>query len=174
VIERFPPGEVLWFGPRNACRTARQLKASFVNAGIEIADAKNGQAIELGDGAELRVLVAGKRGAVLLLEWDRFRAVLPLGASFEDLEALHYGVDIGPVTALLLADQGYAPANPPEWIDNLRPQVVLLNVEPGGRQELPSTETLAAIEGYTLLRTDENGWIELSTDGERLWVEVAR
>ncbi len=33
---------------------------------------------------------------------------------------------------------------------------------------------LAAVEGYTLLRTDRNGWIELTTDGKQLWVEVER
>jgi beta-lactamase superfamily II metal-dependent hydrolase len=37
---------------------------------------------------------------------------------------------------------------------------------------MPSKETLEAVEGYTLLRTDQNGWIELSTDGEQMWVEV--
>jgi hypothetical protein len=31
-----------------------------------------------------------------------------------------------------------------------------------------------AMQGCTLLRTDQNGWIELSTDGERMWVEVER
>ncbi len=35
-------------------------------------------------------------------------------------------------------------------------------------------QTLEALEGYQLLRTDLNGWIEVSTDGERLWVEVER
>jgi hypothetical protein len=30
------------------------------------------------------------------------------------------------------------------------------------------------MHGYTLLRTDRNGWIELSTDGEQMWVEVER
>jgi hypothetical protein len=39
---------------------------------------------------------------------------------------------------------------------------------------MPSKETLVAVEGYTLLRTDQKGWIELSTDGERMWVEAAR
>ena len=39
---------------------------------------------------------------------------------------------------------------------------------------LPSLETLQVLEGYTLLRTDENGWIELTTDGEQMWVEVER
>jgi hypothetical protein len=27
---------------------------------------------------------------------------------------------------------------------------------------------------YTLLRTDQSGWIEVSTDGEQMWVEVQR
>ena len=40
------------------------------------------------------------------------------------------------MTALLLAEQGYAPANPPEWIANLHPQVVL-NVDAVGIKNLP-------------------------------------
>ena len=31
-----------------------------------------------------------------------------------------------------------------------------------------------AAHGLTVLRTDEQGTIELSTDGERLWVETGR
>jgi hypothetical protein len=38
---------------------------------------------------------------------------------------------------------------------------------------MPSDETLEACEGYTLVRTDQKGWIELSTDGEQMWVEAA-
>jgi hypothetical protein len=32
----------------------------------------------------------------------------------------------------------------------------------------PDPETLQAVEGYTLLRTDRNGWIHIETDGEKL------
>ncbi len=32
---------------------------------------------------------------------------------------------------------------------------------------------MEAIEGYFLLRTDQNGWIEVTTDGEQMWVEAA-
>jgi hypothetical protein len=35
-------------------------------------------------------------------------------------------------------------------------------------------ETLEAIQGYPLLRTDRNGWIHITMDGERMWVEVER
>jgi hypothetical protein len=37
------------------------------------------------------------------------------------------------VLVLLLADSGYAPLNPPEWIANLQPQVALLSVAAAGR-----------------------------------------
>jgi hypothetical protein len=30
------------------------------------------------------------------------------------------------------------------------------------------------VEDYTLLWTDRNGWIEVATDRERMWVEVER
>jgi hypothetical protein len=50
----------------------------------------------------------------------------------------------------------------------------LLSVAAGDRRNLPDAETLQALEDYTLLRTDQNGWIELSTDGEKLWVEAEK
>jgi hypothetical protein len=81
---------------------------------------------------------------------------------------------MGGLAALLLADGSYAPANPPEWIERLRPQVVLLSVAAGDRRSLPDPETLEAVAAYPLLRTEWNGWIELTTDGEQMWVEVER
>jgi len=36
------------------------------------------------------------------------------------------------------------------------------------------TLLVGALQGFTLLRIDQNGWIELTTDGEQLWVEVER
>jgi hypothetical protein len=107
-----------------------------------------GQALDLGQGALLKVLCVGKRGGILLLEWRSFR--------------------------LLLSDGGYAPLNPPEWIARWRPQVVLLSVAAGDAQGRPDPQVLQSVKGRTLLRTDQNGWVRLSTDGERIWVEVER
>ena len=174
IVERFPPAHVLWAGQLDASPEALFLQQALLDAHIPITPAETGQILQLGQGAELRVLSAGERGALFLLAWQNFRALLPVGVNFEDLEALGYGKQIGPVTALLLADGGYAPANPPEWIANLRPQVVLLSVAALNREGLPSPETLQTIQGYTLLRTDRNGWIELTTDGEMMWVEVEK
>ena len=173
-MELFTPREVLWAGQAAASTEANYLRAGLMEADILIQPAETGQVLELGEGAALRVLAAGERGAVFLLEWGNFRALLPIGINFEDLEALDYGRQVGPVTALLLADQGYAPSNPPEWIAALRPQVLLLSVAAGDKAGKPDRETLEALQGYNLLRTNQNGWIELSTDGEQIWVEVER
>jgi beta-lactamase superfamily II metal-dependent hydrolase len=130
--------------------------------------------LELGDGVVLRVLASGKLGATLMLEWGSFRALLPVGLDFETLEILQDDPSLCDATALLLAQSGYAPVNPPEWVAKLNPQVALLSADAADPRGAPSPETLEAVAGYPLLRTDVNGWIELTTDGEQMWVEVER
>ena len=174
VVERFPPGHALWSGPTAGEYSARQLRQALNRLRVPITDAQAGQSLELGQGARLRVLAVEPRGAVLLLEWGKFRALLPVGLDFDSMAALIKDHNLSPMTALLLADGGYAPLNPPEWIERWQPQVALLSVAAGDAEGRPDPETLKALEGYTLLRTDRNGWIKLSTDGERMWVEVER
>jgi competence protein ComEC len=174
VIERFPPQNVLWAGPERGTRWATNLQDALISESIPITMAETGQVLDLGRGASLQVLQSGARGAVFLVEWGNFRAVLPVGIGLDDLKTLEYGKKIGQVSVLLLADNGYGPSNPPEWIENLSPEIVLLSVSGQDGGGMPSKETLVAVEGYTLLRTDQKGWIELSTDGERMWVEAAR
>ena len=174
VVKRYPPAQVLWGGSNQGTRSARRLQVALAEMGIEPIPAHSGQVLDLGDGARLDVLAAGKRGAVLLLEWEDLRALLPIGLDFESLETLGDNPRLRDITALLLAESGYAPANPPEWIEKLHPQVVLLSVAAGDREGRPDPETLQAVQGYMLLRTDRNGWIELTTDGEQMWVEAER
>lgn len=174
VVERFPPTEVLWAGPRNASYEARYLDETLNELGIPVRQAEAGQALDLGDDARLEILTIGDQGAVLLLSWDNFRMVIPSGADFDSIQVLEMGKEIGPVTALLLADSGYAPINPPEWIVNLHPQAAVVSVAAGDFSGLPSAETMEALEGYSLFRTDHHGWIQISTDGFSFWVNVAR
>jgi competence protein ComEC len=174
VLGRYPPGQVLWAGETHGSRTSRQLQEALVEAQVDVITLQEGQALDLGQGARLSTLAVRRRGAVLLLEWGSFRALLPLGIDFESLEALSADRSLGSISALLLAESGYAPANPPGWIGKLRPEVVLLSVAADDFNGLPSPETLEAVEGYTLLRTDRSGWIKLTTDGAQMWVEVER
>ncbi|MDI6768637.1 MAG: ComEC/Rec2 family competence protein [Anaerolineales bacterium] len=174
TLERFPPRAVLWAGKVEASYSARQLDKWLTDRSILVTRAGPGQALDLGAGATLKALAVSPRGAVLLVEWKGFRALLPIGMNFDSLAELEDGEAVGPVSVLLLADSGYAPVNPPEWVANLQPQLVILSVAAGDPYGMPAQAVLDAVQGISLLRTDRAGWIQVTTDGEELWVEVER
>jgi competence protein ComEC len=165
VLERFPAEKVLWAGNSEASYPALQLHARLTENSVPIHYATAGDALDLGYGARLEVLSATPRGAVLLVTWGDFRALLPVGLNYASLEALDYGEKVGPVDVLLLADSGYAPLNRADWIGNLQPQAFLLSVAADDEFGLPDESVLRLTEGRTLLRTDRDGWIEIQTDG---------
>ena len=161
----------------DASWSAEELDRRLADLGTPVTRLVSVAALDLGDGARLEALSTSPRGAVLLVEWHGFRALLPVGMNFDTLAELENGEKVGSVTALLLADSGYAALNPPEWLRALRPQVVILSVAAGDPDGLPDQTVLDGLDsltGITLLRTDRNGWIELTTDGEGLWVEAER
>ena len=174
IIERFTPGAVLWSGDTTVSYSAQKLNGWVSLHRIPASRAEIGQELDLGDGAVLRVLQTSARGLILMVEWKTFRAVLPVGVKFDAFNDLDYGREIGPVTALLISESGYAPANPPEWLLNLSPKVFILSVAGDDANGLPERNLLDFLKDQTILRTDQNGWIELSTDGEQLWLEVER
>lgn len=174
VLERFPPKNVLWAGNRAASYASRDLDKWLTREGIPVTPALTGHTLDLGDGARLEVLAAGPRGAVLLVAWQEFRLLLPVGVDFDAFESLKYGSALGPVSALMLAESGYAPANPPEWIDALNPQMLILSVAAADRYGMPDEKLLESLADYTLLRTDQNGWIHIWTDGVNLRVASQR
>ncbi len=174
TLDRFPVDNVLWAGNTDASWSAEELNRRLADHETPVTLAFPGAVLDLGDGAILEVHSVSPRGAVLLVEWQGFRALLPVGMNFDTLAELENGKAIGPVTALLLADSGYAQTNPPEWIAALRPQVAILDVAAGDPDGLPDPTVIDSLTGITLLRTDRNGWIDVSTDGTGLWVEVEK
>jgi len=174
VLERYPADQVLWSGNEQASFSSLVLKEYLATTNSQVKNAEVGDVLDLGDGATLKVLTMGGRGAVLLIEYQNFRTLLPVGMSFEALDELGYGTNVGPVSLLSLANSGYAASNPEEWIVNLNPELVVLSVAAADENGMPDGETLDAVSGFTLLRTDENGWIDITTDGTQMWVSVER
>ena len=167
VTERFPPENALWAGGGSAA--ADRLKRSLAAQETAITVAEAGQTLDLGGGARLEVVVLGEQGAGLLMEWRSFRALLPLGLDEEGLAALRD--QKGPVTALLLANGVNAASNLAEWMPALRPQVLLASTEAGWQLD---AETMRVLGGMQVLSTGEHGWIKITTDGERMWVDAER
>ncbi len=168
VLERFPAEQVLWGGNREASYASRALEEYIVKEKIPMTIAEKGQSLMLEEGVEIKIQAVGTRGAVLLIEWDSFRALLPVGMDFQTIDETKTLRDI---SLLLLADSGYAPINPPLWIDDLHPQLVVLSVAADDRFGLPHTSVLESVKDYSLLRTDKDGWIHIATDGSQMWVD---
>jgi competence protein ComEC len=170
-LERFTPQNVLWAGNTFGTYPVLDLKNMLTDLAISITRAQSGQTLDLGSGAQLSVFSTNNRGAVFYLEWDNFRMLLPMGMDFESMGEILSDSAMRNLSALMLSESGYAPLNPPELIYFINPQVALLSVAAADRSGLPSAETIEAIGGYNLLRTDLNGWIEITTDGKQMWVE---
>lgn len=172
LLQRHPPEQVLWAGRVNYSIASRRLnqKLGEMDLGIEIA--QPGQRLDLGEGAQLEVRAVSSQGAVLLLTWNNFRALLPLGMDLDTVRWLNLAYDDYPVDVLLLANNGHILFNPPSFIEKIKPRLVILSVAAGDDTGLPSAHTLETISQYSNLRTDQNGWIHITTDGKNMWVEA--
>jgi competence protein ComEC len=173
IEERFSIGAVLVAGPPGS-RAFQSWIGKAAEAGLPLVPAEAGHALDLGDGARLEVAALGERGAILRATYGLASVVMNSVGEPGLVMDLAQQQGIPPATALLLADGGELATNPPPWIQHLSPWVALISVSAGNPRGLPSPELLAVLDGTTVLRTDVNGWIELTTDGERLWVEVER
>jgi beta-lactamase superfamily II metal-dependent hydrolase len=125
---------------------------------------------DLGEDSKLNILAVSERGAILSIERGSFKVILPVGVDFDTLDELEKGPDIGPVTALLLSESGYAPSNPPAWLAKVKPGLVIISVKAGDPNGLPTADLLEELSDFNVARTDFNGWIDLSSDGKQIWV----
>ena len=172
-LDDFPIRRVLWAGVDATGQGAASLQEELTSRSIPQTIAIQGQALDLGGGARLSVLSQVSTGVILLLEWNQFRALLPVGTVEDQGAGLTAASSAsGPVDVLLLAGNGSPVANPGEMITKLNPQVMLLNYDVQGCPA--NCPPLLDMPGYTLLRTDQNGWIEVTTDGTQMWVEVEK
>ncbi len=174
LLDRYPPKTALWSGKEQASPSSQDVIQWLSDHSVPVIQAEQGQTLDLGKGATLKVLSISSRGMVLLVEWNNFRALLPIGENFDTLDQLERGKTVGPVTVLSTALSGYAPLTPPDWVANLNPRLVVLSVAAGDKNGLPDPATLEALANRSVLRTDQNGWIEVTTDGGQMWTEVEK
>ncbi len=163
-LERVSPDALAW------AASSAQLDAVLAQAnssGIAKTQLHAGDVFDLGLDGRLEVIATGSRGAVLLIEWQQFSALLPMGLDLDLMRDLDMGLLLLPVDLLLLADGGNPSLSPREWLANLSPQIVLVAAE----DEL-SEETQFILQGYRVLSSSQVGWSRITTDGENIWVEV--
>ena len=157
--------------------SASPSAAAFLHActerAVPVETLHAGSSFDLGRGATLEVMGETDRGFLIQVVYGHARFVLPLGV---DPDLLRTQADRGYVSTgqvLLLGEGGYSAVNRPPWIEAVDPWGTLLST---GLQSMsrPSLDVLQSLESRLLLRTDVHGWIDVATDGEKLWVRSER
>lgn len=173
-VLRFRPRQAVWLGNQDLCWEGDHLRAVMEENQIPVVYGEAGQRLVFKDGLQVRILAVNPRGGTLLIQYGNFQALFPFGLSADNRQDWGQGRELGEISVYYLADNGYQSSNPSAWIDNLRPELLLLSVGLKDSRGLPDRGLMDRLGGYSLLRTDLNGSIELITDGQRLWIRVDR
>jgi competence protein ComEC len=149
-----------------------------------------GQQINLGDDVEIDVLwplatpLTGtdsdidNNSLVLRLSWGKISFLLAADIMKEaERELIRGRADLAS-TVLKVAHHGSDTSSTPEFLVVASPRVAVISAGAGNRFGHPSAEVLNRLEqklgGGNIYRTDEDGTIEFTTDGVRLWVRVEK
>jgi len=134
-------------------------------AGITTTELRAGDVFDLGSKGSLKVLSLGSSGAVLLLEWEEFSALLPMGLDRDLIQGSD--LTLTPVDLLLLADGGNPALSPPEWLAALSPQIIWVATE----DELDAP-TQFLVQDFRVSPSHQYGWLKLTTDGVDIWLSA--
>ncbi|MDY6875639.1 MAG: DNA internalization-related competence protein ComEC/Rec2 [Chloroflexota bacterium] len=77
-------------------------------------------------------------------------------------------------TVLKVAHHGSCSSTTPEFLEMVAPEVVVISVGADNDFGHPCAEVLERLKGLPVYRTDEQGAVEVTTDGTRVWVETGR
>jgi competence protein ComEC len=157
---------VLWGIDPYANQTSRRAYAQFSDGGVPLIRMVDGQSLHLANGLFLSVLAQKEKGTVLWLEWDHFSAMLPSGKVGEDWLDLPRAPDV-----LLLPDDVSSADFPLSTVNAWSPAVILLPLHESNMPLLGEHDLIALLEGYPLVNSLDKGWISISTDGSKIWVD---
>lgn len=154
ILDGYPPGQVLWGASPAGTRASQSLADTLQNRLIPTHTFIEGDMLAVGN-ARLSVRSTGEAGSALLLQWGSFRALAPGAIPVEMLDP----GDLSGLSLLLLEGRDIENSPPARWLD-CAPRALIITGSPAD----------SAAEGNTLL-TRPGGWVAITTDGERMWIE---
>ena len=168
-LERFPVRAVYWAAAEDN-EDRRMLQESLLDTQVVIEDIITGHSLDLGDGTQVKILAMGKGASTLLVTYDNFRALFPIGLSAKAAKTLASNGNLTGVTALVLMDGNLSQTN--GCMEMLQPDLMLVGSSGGSFNVGSKTPNLS--RARNLLQADRNGWMQISTDGKQLWVMTQR
>jgi len=166
ITERFQIHQVL-HPTRMWGNLSKALLEEFQQEGIPVHTLDEELCIQRGSFL-IEIVSSGQHGAAVLLSYDAFQLLMLPGITPGEAETLSGIPRLADMTAVLLADSGYDATNPDCLLEHLHPHIAIISTQAAASNS--PFHTGSAALGPNGLRTDELGWIELITDGQRLWV----
>jgi competence protein ComEC len=110
---------------------------------------------------------------LLRVEWGLFAAVLATGTGATEATTLRAGQPLG-ATLLKVSGSGSRRGSAPDFLAAVGPRLAAISV--GARNPFghPAAEVLARLggAGATVYRTDQDGAVDVRSDGTRVWVRA--
>jgi len=184
VLERYDVDQVLTPALTDDSPTVRAWQEAIAERDIPQREAFAGQWIDLGGGARLSVVypppgfldAADEDDSSLVLKASLGEAAFLLTGDIgaeEEASLVSNHADLrAPV--LKVAHHGSRASTTAAFLAAVAPLTAVISVGEDNSYGLPSPETLARLGARPVFRTDRHGDVEMSTDGERLWVRVGR
>ncbi len=183
VIDQYAVGRVLSSPAQFDSAAYRAWSDALRTANVPVVPALRGQTIELGTGAHLTIISANQTSDSTSLNDASLVIRLSMGGvSFlltGDLTAggenalVRSGIDLN-TTVLKVAHHGSLTSTSLDFVARASPLVDVISVGANNSYGHPTNEVLARLSGDLVLRTDQQGDITISTDGQRLWLETQR
>jgi competence protein ComEC len=188
VLKRYQVDQVLESGlAENTPAYVAWLQA-VEEKGIERTIAKAGQSIDLGAGVAMEVIHpqeemllgtdsdANNNSVVLRLVWGGVSFLLTGDIDGEAEVAILYAEQWRELnsTVLKVAHHGSAGSTSSQFLAVVEPQIAVISVGENNNFGHPDEGLVMRLEQVETYRTDQNGTISFSTDGERLWVETEK
>ncbi len=184
VLERYDVEQVVAGTATSDSAVFAEWRNAIEEKHIPYHEAVPGEWIDLGRGASLRVLAPppdplggaaadlNNNSLVLRLAWDAVSFLLPGDLEAEGEAALlDAGGDLRS-TVLKVAHHGAATSSTDSFLAAVQPLVAVISVGEDNPFHQPSPSTLDRLGRTVLYRTDENGRVRLSSDGQSLRIEV--
>jgi competence protein ComEC len=161
-------------------------RGAMTATGLPAEAARRGDTIDLGGGARIDVLAPDEEDPLLQVrEVNDTSVVLRISmgevsflltgdlAEDGELALMRSGTGLD-AAVLKVGHHGSRSSSTREFIARVNPIVDVISVGASNPYGHPAPEALARLAEDRVLRTDEDGDVEISTDGKRLWVSTQR
>ena len=180
VLQRYDVGSVVASPMEGDSAAFDAWEEALREESLPYYEAAPGQTIDLGSGARLLVLSAPPGGdpneGSLVIKLTMGRASFLLTGDIEsarEAALVRSGADLR-AAVYKVPHHGSDTSSTDDFVSAVGPLVDVISVGEDNRYGHPSPEVLERLDGDAVFRTDLDGDVTVTTDGQRLWIKTGR